>query len=97
VGERRTFREVKTGRSYLSQGSLELIFGLAKEPEADEVEVRWPSGEVERLGTLLSGSRVTVVEGLGVMKRPNPGGSSRLGNRNGFNASARSRAPDMVR
>ncbi len=37
-------REVMGGGSYLSQSDLRLHFGLGSSAQADEVEVRWPSG-----------------------------------------------------
>jgi hypothetical protein len=65
VGDRTLIKEVKAGFSFLSQGSLDLTFGLGEAAVADKVEIRWPSGEVEELGSLPSGTRTTVVEGLG--------------------------------
>ena len=65
VGGRRYFKEVKAGRSYLSQGALEVLFGLGEQASARHVEIRWPSGLVTKLGEIPSGSRWTVVEGLG--------------------------------
>ena len=65
VSGRRYFKEVKAGRSYLSQGALEVLFGLGEQASARHVEIRWPSGLVTKLGEIPSGSRWTVVEGLG--------------------------------
>lgn len=65
VGDRRLIKEVKTGLSYLSQGSLELLFGLGEAAAADRLEIRWPSGEITELGWLDSGTRLTVMEGVG--------------------------------
>jgi hypothetical protein len=45
-------RMVRTGGSYLSQGELVLTFGLGPRDRADRVVVRWPDGEVSRLGPL---------------------------------------------
>jgi hypothetical protein len=39
--------EVRSGGSYLSQGDLRLHFGLGRHEQAD-IEVRWPTGVVER-------------------------------------------------
>ena len=44
VGDRIMVREVKSGLSYLSQGSLELWFGLGEAESIDSLEIRWPSG-----------------------------------------------------
>jgi hypothetical protein len=65
LGDRRLFKEVKTASSYLSQGSLELVFGLGEAAGADRVEIRWPSGETQELGSIDGGTRVTVLEDTG--------------------------------
>ena len=48
AGGRAQRRMVRTGSSYLSQSELTLTFGLGGETRVDELEVRWPSGVVER-------------------------------------------------
>jgi hypothetical protein len=65
LGDRRLFKEIKTGSSYLSQGSFELTFGLGESAAADRVEIRWPSGETLELGPIESGTRLTVLEEVG--------------------------------
>ncbi len=52
VGETWQTREVQTAGSYLSQGDLRAFFGLGVTERADEVEVRWPDGDVSRLQDL---------------------------------------------
>jgi hypothetical protein len=61
-------REVKTARSYLSQGSLELHLGLGGSGEEMPVAivVRWPRGVEARLPFAGSG-RYLVVEGGGYL------------------------------
>lgn len=54
AGGRRTAREVQAGTSYLGSNELPLTFGLGAARAAD-VEVRWPSGEVERWAGLAAG------------------------------------------
>lgn len=41
--------EVCGGPSYLSQSDLRLHFGLAENEKMNEVSIRWPNGETERL------------------------------------------------
>ncbi len=41
---------VRAGSSYCSQSALQLTFGLGKDTAVDEIEVRWPSGIVQKLG-----------------------------------------------
>ena len=40
--------EVRSGGSYISQSDLRVHFGLAR-AESAEIEIRWPSGAVQKL------------------------------------------------
>jgi enediyne biosynthesis protein E4 len=60
--------EVRSGGSYLSQNDLRLHFGLGQATKIDSVEVRWPSGKVEKLeGGLVADRFYAVLEGRGVV------------------------------
>jgi len=48
AGGKSQIREVKSGGSYPSHSDMRLHFGLGKSEVADLVEIRWPSGLVER-------------------------------------------------
>lgn len=62
-GGHRQMDEVRSGGSYLSQSDLRVHFGLGKATSA-ELEVRWPSGIVDRFRA--DANRViTVIEGKG--------------------------------
>ncbi len=65
---RRQIDEVRSGGSYLSQNDLRLHFGLGQ-AESAEIEVRWPSGIVDRFHTP-SNRIVTVEEGRGSRQLP---------------------------
>ena len=67
VGERTFIKEVKAGFSFLSQGGLELVFGLGDAENADNVRIRWPSGEVQDLGGFPSDSRLILLEKVGAL------------------------------
>lgn len=56
-------KEIYAGMSFLSQDSMWLTFGLGSSPEADSVEVRWPSGLVETILNVASGQSITMIEG----------------------------------
>ena len=64
TGKRRQMDEVRSGGSYISQNDLRVHFGLGKAEVAD-IEVRWPSGLVQKLVGLEAGKIYTVVEGKG--------------------------------
>jgi len=66
------FNEVRGGASYLSQNDLRLHFGLGSDTKIDSVEISWPSGAVERLGSLDVDQIYTVEEGMGIRPRKNP-------------------------
>jgi enediyne biosynthesis protein E4 len=55
-----------SGSSYLSSSELVLTFGLAQRDKADAVEVRWPSGQTDRLANVSAGQTFNVTEGKGV-------------------------------
>jgi hypothetical protein len=64
-GETQT-QMLRSGSSYLSASELVLTFGLAQRDAADSVEIRWPSGAIEKLANIHAGQTVTVTEGKGV-------------------------------
>jgi hypothetical protein len=61
--------EVRGGGSYISQNDLRLHFGLGPSDRIDEVEVRWPSGAIDRIHDLRADFMYNVVEGQGVRSR----------------------------
>ena len=61
-GSRAQVDEVRSGGGYLSQNDLRLHFGLGKAETAD-LEIRWPSGQVDRLEGVKANQVVRVVEG----------------------------------
>ncbi|MFQ6042094.1 MAG: CRTAC1 family protein [Candidatus Poribacteria bacterium] len=58
-------KEVNSGSGYLSQSDLRVLFGLGVHTKADLVELRWPSGLVERIRNVKAGQIITVTEGCG--------------------------------
>jgi len=62
-------REVNGGNGYSSQSTFRLHFGLGKAKKIDAVEIRWPSGTVQKLvakegkGALPINAIATLVEG----------------------------------
>jgi hypothetical protein len=65
TGKRKQMDEVRSGGSYISQNDLRVHFGLGKAESAD-VEVRWPSGVIDKLPGLGVNKIYTVVEGKGI-------------------------------
>ena len=65
TGKRRQLDEVRSGGSYFSQDDLRVHFGLAKAETAD-IEIRWPSGQVDKIPGLAANRIYTAVEGQGL-------------------------------
>ncbi len=61
--------EVRSGGSYLSQSDLRIHFGLGSAAKIDAVEIRWPSGTVEKItGDKFAVDRFySVLEGKGLV------------------------------
>jgi len=57
---------MRSGSSYLSQSELVLTFGLGPKPLASSIEVRWPSGQVDKLDRVAADQTITVQEGKGI-------------------------------
>ena len=62
VGKTSLIQTVHSGSSYCSASEGVLHFGLGNADEVDEVEIRWTSGKVERLGSQKINQTLTVVE-----------------------------------
>jgi hypothetical protein len=60
--------EVFSGGSYLSQNDLRLHFGFGQRTKVDLVEVRWPSGVVEKLTNVNVNKILTIKEGKGMVE-----------------------------
>ena len=68
VGGRKLVRWTKSSTSYLSQGPPEIHFGLGAATRADALVVRWPSGQIDRVGPLAAGQVHTVTEGSSALE-----------------------------
>jgi hypothetical protein len=63
VPNRRRILKLFDGKSgYLSQSDLPLYFGLGDADSAAEIDVRWPSGEMQTLAGPKAGRTIDVVE-----------------------------------
>ena len=57
--------EVRSGDSYLSQSDMRLHFGLEKQTKVDSIQVRWPSGVVDKISGVGVNRIITIKEGQG--------------------------------
>jgi enediyne biosynthesis protein E4 len=60
--------EVRSGGSYFSQNDLRVHFGIGKAEKVDVLEIRWPSGLVEKLENIKPNQLIYVKEGQGIMR-----------------------------
>jgi hypothetical protein len=60
AGKLRLTRLVQSGTSYLSQDDMRSHFGLAQEPQADSIEVRWPDGTITRRERVKANQQVEI-------------------------------------
>ncbi len=67
-GERQRMT-IRGGGSYLSSSEQILTFGLGQRTKAEDVEIWWPSGQVDRLSGVAAGQTITVREGQGVVQQ----------------------------
>src|SRR6516164_397828 len=73
AGGRRQIREVLSGSSYISQSDLRQHFGLGPARKADEIEIRWPCGQVDKVIGVDADQFVTVLEGRGLLSSRSAG------------------------
>jgi hypothetical protein len=59
--------EVRSGGSYFSQNDLRSHFGLDRATKAD-IEIRWPSGTVDKLSALAANHLYVIQEGGKILK-----------------------------
>jgi hypothetical protein len=62
------YGSVRSGESYLSGNDPRVHFGLGDQGRIEELEIRWPSGQVQRLRGVPVDRIVVVEEGKGITK-----------------------------
>jgi len=63
AGGRKRIDEIQSGGSYYSQNELASYFGLGTETKVEALEVRWPSGTVQKFSNPGINRRLRVIEG----------------------------------
>ena len=59
-------KTLRSGSSYLSSSELILTFGLASHTQAEAIEIRWPSGQVDNFKNIAADQIITVKEKEGI-------------------------------
>jgi hypothetical protein len=68
TGGRWQTQEVTSQSSYYSHNDLRLHFGLGANTRAEQIEIRWPNGQIELIKEIAANEIVTIKEGAGVVK-----------------------------
>jgi hypothetical protein len=64
----RQIDEVRSGGGYISQNDLRVHFGLGSADKIDELEIRWPSGQVDKIKDIKANQMIFVKEGEGITR-----------------------------
>ena len=62
-GDSLQYQMVRTGSSYCSQSETMLTFGLGENETVAQLEIQWPSGEVDRYVELSANQTIEAIEG----------------------------------
>src|SRR5260370_10933164 len=68
-GDLSQIAEVYSEGSYLSQSDLRVHFGLEKRTKVNLIEVRWPSGTIDKIVDAGVNKIITVKEGQGIVEQ----------------------------
>ncbi len=69
AGARLQVQEITSQSSYYSHNDMRLNFGMSESKKADQVEIRWPSGQTETIKDLPVNQIITIKEGSGIIKQ----------------------------
>jgi len=72
AGELIQYASVRSGESYLSGNDPRVHFGLGQKSNIDGLEIRWPSGQVDRLRSVPVDRILNVEEGKGITQVVQP-------------------------
>jgi enediyne biosynthesis protein E4 len=61
------YAEVRAGSSFESSSDPRLHFGLGSATRVESITVRWPSGQVDRIGPQPADQEIIIEEGRGVV------------------------------
>ncbi|PYX61998.1 MAG: CRTAC1 family protein [Acidobacteria bacterium] len=67
LGNGKQWQMLRSGSSYLSQSELVLTLGLGLQEKVDNLEVQWPSGQLDKLANVPGDQTVTIQEGKGII------------------------------
>jgi len=68
-------REIDGGNGYAGQSMKRAHFGIGKATAVEDVEIRWPSGRVEKIGSVAANRLHRIVEGQGRVRENDTNGN----------------------
>lgn len=68
IGDKIQMQEMTAQTSYYSVNDPRLHFGLGVAKQADAIEIRWASGQIESIKNVAANQLITVKEGSGIVK-----------------------------
>jgi len=69
AGGHQQLQEVRSGGGYISQSDFRLHFGLGSATKIDVLEIRWPSGTVNKFEDVPANQILSIKEGVGIVQR----------------------------
>jgi len=66
------YKQAEGGGSYMGANDPRIQFGLGKRTKIDSLEIKWPSGMVDKLSNVPINKIIAVKEGAGIVPRPFP-------------------------
>ena len=73
-------QEVRSGGGYMSQSDFRLHFGLGRASKADAIEIRWPSGIIQRLTDVPANQITKIRESAGQEETQSDGKTNKKSN-----------------
>lgn len=70
AGDLVQYDRVRTGCAFMSSCDMRVHFGLARHERVDAIEVRWPSGHVDKLANIEANQAIAIREGEGQIASP---------------------------
>ena len=69
TGDKKLVRINQWTTGYLSNGEPRTHFGLGQEERINELEIKWPNGEVEVYNNIEPNKYLTIKQGKGIVKQ----------------------------
>ena len=62
MGSKTRMQVMQTGDGYMAKNESMLAFGVGNAPQVDQLEIRWPSGDIQKFDNLKTNKRYLVIQ-----------------------------------